>query len=159
MIEYLELGSFTAVAFQFDSLDLNHNLSKSFGLRDKIVSVTRSLHQKMKQKKKILSSILPLPSCFVHQDAGLALVDATDLHSASEVSSGVRWCSLVLERLAYDHWKVFFYVFVRTFVIFLELLWSSYAGCTGCIPPSSTFHHLRLLLPPTSSSSFHCVWS
>ena len=43
-----------------------------------------------------------------HQDAGLALVDATDLHSASEVSSGVRWCSLVLERLAYDHWKVFF---------------------------------------------------
>ena len=111
MIEYLELGSFTAVAFQFDSRDLNHNLSKSFGLRGKIVSVTRSLHQKMKQKKKILSSILPLPSCFVHQDAGLALVDATDLHSASEVSSKIRWCSLVLERLTYDHWKVFFFMF------------------------------------------------
>ena len=88
----------------------------------------------------------------IHQDAGLALVDATDLHSASEVSSGVRGFSLVLERLAYDHWKVFFYVFVRTFVIFLELLLSSYAGCTGCIPPASAFHHLRLLLPPPPPS-------
>lgn len=101
----------------------------------------------------VLSIFVPVFFPEIHQDAGLALVDATDLHSASEVSSGVRWCSLVLERLAYDHWKVFFYVFLLEhlcfFLNFSEVLMQVALVAYHLHPPSIIFASSYLLPPPS----------